>query len=99
MLAALAGVAAIVVYIVTDDTQLLGLSFGLAFLGVAGAMIVAGLRLYPPEKVVEERPPAADEAAEARGGAGGGVGRRGHLAPRSCWRARPAPRGRRSAAR
>ena len=64
-LAALAGVAAIVVYIVTDDTQLLGIAFGVAFLAVAGALIVAGLRLYPPQKVVEERPPAADDAVEA----------------------------------
>jgi quinol---cytochrome c reductase iron-sulfur subunit len=80
-LAALAGVAAIVVYIVTDDTQALGIAFGLAFLGVAGALIVAGLRLYPPRKVVEERPPAADEAAEAEveqavGDAASGISRR-----------------------
>jgi ubiquinol-cytochrome c reductase iron-sulfur subunit len=84
-LAAAAGVAAIVVYIVTDDTQLLGLTLGLAFLGVAGAMIVAGLRLYPPQKVVEERPIAADEAAEAEveqavGEAAGGISRRKLLA-------------------
>jgi ubiquinol-cytochrome c reductase iron-sulfur subunit len=84
-LAAAAGVAAIVVYIVTDDTQLLGLTLGLAFLGVAGAMIVAGLRLYPPEKVVEERLPAADEAAEAEveqavETAAGGISRRKLLA-------------------
>ena len=38
---------AIVVYIVTDDTQLLGITLGLAFLGVAGALIVAGLRALP----------------------------------------------------
>jgi ubiquinol-cytochrome c reductase iron-sulfur subunit len=80
-LAAAAGIAAIVVYIVTDDTQLLGIALGLAFLGVAGALIVAGLRLYPPEKVVEERLPAADEAAEAEveqkvGEAAGGISRR-----------------------
>jgi quinol---cytochrome c reductase iron-sulfur subunit len=80
-LAALAGVAAIVVYIVTDDTQALGIAFGLAFLGVAGALIVAGLRLYPPRKVVEERLPAADEAAEAEveqavGEAASGISRR-----------------------
>jgi ubiquinol-cytochrome c reductase iron-sulfur subunit len=83
--AAAAGIAAIVVYIVTDDTQLLGLSLGLAFLGVAGALIVAGLRLYPPQKVVEERPPAADEAAESEveqavGDAASGISRRRLLA-------------------
>ena len=80
-LAAAAGIAAIVVYIVTDDTQLLGITLGLAFLGVAGALIVAGLVLYPAEKVVEERPPAADEAAEAEveqkvGEAAGRISRR-----------------------
>lgn len=79
--AAAAGIAAIVVYIVTDDTQLLGITLGLAFLGVAGALIVAGLRLYPPQKVVEDRPPAADEAAQATveqevGEAVGGISRR-----------------------
>lgn len=84
-LAAAAGVAAIVVYIVTDDTQLLGLAMGLAFLGVAGAMIVAGLRLYPPQRVVEERPAAANEVAEAEveqevGEAARGISRRGLLA-------------------
>jgi ubiquinol-cytochrome c reductase iron-sulfur subunit len=83
--AAAAGIAAIVVYIVTDDTQLLGLTLGLAFLGVAGAMIVAGLRLYPPRKVVEERPPAADDVAEAEvegqvAEAAGGISRRKLLA-------------------
>ena len=80
-MATLAGVAAIVVYIVTDDTQALGISLGLAFLAVAGAMIVAGLRLYPAQKVVEERPPAADPPAEAEveeevGEAVGGLSRR-----------------------
>jgi ubiquinol-cytochrome c reductase iron-sulfur subunit len=80
-LAAAAGIAAIVVYIVTDDTQLLGITLGLAFLGVAGALIVAGLVLYPAQKVVEERPVAADEAAEAEveqavGEAAGHISRR-----------------------
>ena len=42
LLAALAGVAAIVVYIVTDDTQLLGITFGLAFLGmIVGCLVFA----------------------------------------------------------
>lgn len=85
LVAAAAGVAAIVVYVVTDDTQLLGLTLGLAFLGVAGALIVAGVHLYPPQKVVEERPPAADEAAEAEveatlESAAGGISRRRLLA-------------------
>jgi ubiquinol-cytochrome c reductase iron-sulfur subunit len=84
-LTTLAAVAAIVVYLVTDDTQLLGITFGLAFLGVAGALMVAGLRLYPAQKVVEDRPVAADEAAEAEvegavGEAAKGISRRGLLA-------------------
>ena len=83
-LTTLAAVAAIVVYLVTDDTQLLGITFGLAFLGVAGALMVAGLRLYPAQKVVEDRPIAANEAAEAEveevvGDAVGGISRRGLL--------------------
>jgi ubiquinol-cytochrome c reductase iron-sulfur subunit len=63
-LTAAAGVAAIVVYVVSGDTQWLGLTLGLAFLGLAAAAIVAGLRLYPPRRAVEERPPAADPEAE-----------------------------------
>ncbi len=83
--AAAAGVAAIVVYVVSGDTQLLGITLGVAFLGVAAAMIVAGLRLYPPRRVVEERPVAADEAAQAEvetavGEAAGGISRRRLLA-------------------
>lgn len=64
-LAAAAGVAAIVIYIVGANTQLLGLTLGLAFLGVAGAMAAVGLRIFPAQKVVEDRPVAADPAAEA----------------------------------
>jgi ubiquinol-cytochrome c reductase iron-sulfur subunit len=80
-LAAAAGVAAIVVYLIDADTQLLGITLGLAFLGVAGAMAAVGLRIFPAQKVVEERPPAADEAAQAAvettvGEAAGGISRR-----------------------
>jgi ubiquinol-cytochrome c reductase iron-sulfur subunit len=80
-MAALAGIAAIVVYIVDANTQALGISLGLAFLGVAGAMVVAGVRLYPAQKVVEERPVAADPPTEAEvekevGEAVGGISRR-----------------------
>ena len=80
-LAAAAGVAAIVVYLIDADTQLLGITLGLAFLGVAGAMAAVGLRIFPAQKVVEERPPAADEAAQATvetavGEAAGGNSRR-----------------------
>jgi ubiquinol-cytochrome c reductase iron-sulfur subunit len=62
---AAAAVSAIVVYIVDANTQYLGLSLGLAFLGLAVAVIVAGLVLYPPRKVVEERPVAPDAKAQA----------------------------------
>jgi ubiquinol-cytochrome c reductase iron-sulfur subunit len=78
---AAAAVAAIVVYVTGADTQYLGLSLGLAFLGIAVAVITAGLVLYPPRKVVEERPVAPDEEAQAEverevTEAAGGISRR-----------------------
>lgn len=79
--AAAGGVAAIVVYLTGADTQWLGLSLGLAMLGLAVAAIVAGLVLYPPRRVEEERPAAADADAEAEverdvAEAAGGISRR-----------------------
>ncbi len=58
--AALAAVAFVVVYIVSADTQLLGLSLGLALGCLAVAAILAGQRLVPQEHVVEERPQFGD---------------------------------------
>jgi ubiquinol-cytochrome c reductase iron-sulfur subunit len=55
-LTALGSAGFIAVYVVSADTQLLGLSLGIAVLALAGALIIAGLRLVPQTKVVEERP-------------------------------------------
>jgi ubiquinol-cytochrome c reductase iron-sulfur subunit len=47
--------AFIVLYTVHPNTQLLGLTVGLAFLGLAAVLIVAGKRIVPQETAVEER--------------------------------------------
>ncbi len=57
---ALCAVAFVVVYALDslpDQTQLLGVSLGLALLAVAGALIVAGKRLVVTEELVDEYPP------------------------------------------
>ena len=60
-LAALAAVAFAVLYVVHPNTQLLGLSLGLALAGLSAAAIVAGKRVVPQETVVEERPELVHE--------------------------------------
>jgi quinol---cytochrome c reductase iron-sulfur subunit len=62
-------VAFAVFYVHDGDTQLLGLSIGLAFMCAAAAAIMVALRLVPQEEHVEPRPPLddQDEADEAIG--------------------------------
>jgi len=64
VLAGLAGVAFAVVYIVADDTQLLGLTAGLALVLAAGGLFVTGLRVVPQVTAVEPRPALDDVAAQ-----------------------------------
>jgi ubiquinol-cytochrome c reductase iron-sulfur subunit len=54
VLGALAAGGFIVFYVVFPDTQLLGLTIGLAFLLLAVAAVVAAKRVFPQEKVAEE---------------------------------------------
>jgi ubiquinol-cytochrome c reductase iron-sulfur subunit len=49
-------IAFVVFYVVADDTQLLGLSGGLALASLAAACIVGGLAIVPQETKVEKRP-------------------------------------------
>jgi quinol---cytochrome c reductase iron-sulfur subunit len=55
--AAAAGWAFVAVYVVSANTQLLGLALGLAFALLAAGLIVAGKAVVPQETGVEERPP------------------------------------------
>jgi ubiquinol-cytochrome c reductase iron-sulfur subunit len=50
------GVGFILLYVLDDNNQLLGLSLGLALACVAAALILAGKRVTPQEQLVEERP-------------------------------------------
>jgi ubiquinol-cytochrome c reductase iron-sulfur subunit len=58
---ALAAGAFAVLYIVHPNTQLLGLSLGLALAALSAAAIVAGKRIVPQETIVEERPELVHE--------------------------------------
>jgi ubiquinol-cytochrome c reductase iron-sulfur subunit len=53
---AVLAVAFVVFYVVADDTQLLGLTGGLALACLAAACILAGLAIVPQETKVEARP-------------------------------------------
>ena len=64
--AALAACAFVVVYVVDLDTQLLGLSLGLALMALAAAAIVAGKALVPQEEKIEERPDFTDPDGRVR---------------------------------
>ena len=81
----LCGGAFVAFYFVADhDTQLLGLSLGLAFAFLAAALVVAGKALAPQETFTEEREDFGDNEAQqevesvVREG-GEGVSRRGLL--------------------
>ena len=56
-LTSLAAIGFIAVYVVGNDTQLLGLSLGLAFVFLAGAAVVAGKKIVDQRDAVEERQP------------------------------------------
>jgi ubiquinol-cytochrome c reductase iron-sulfur subunit len=58
-LSSLCAVGFIVVYAISANTQLLGLSLGLALLFLAAALVVVAKRLVPDEELVHEYPPPA----------------------------------------
>jgi ubiquinol-cytochrome c reductase iron-sulfur subunit len=64
--AALAACGFVVVYVVDVDTQLLGLTLGLALVALAAAAVVAGKGLVPQEVKAEERPDFTDPDERAR---------------------------------
>jgi ubiquinol-cytochrome c reductase iron-sulfur subunit len=75
--AAALAAAFVVAYIFTDNTQLFGATLGGSFLALAAAMIVAGKRVVPQDRLIERRPdlepgPQSDDVAKiiARGGRG-----------------------------
>ena len=57
--------AFVVVYLVDANTQLLGLSAGLAAAALAAALVLAGFRLSPQELVEERRETPVDPEAQA----------------------------------
>ncbi len=57
-------VAFVVFYIVWDDTQVLGLTLGLALASLSAALVVAGKAVVVDETAVEERPGLSDPASE-----------------------------------
>ena len=85
LLAGLCGLAFPFIYVlVGDDTQLLGLSFGLALVFSAAGSVIAGKAVVPRVIEVEERarlahPDAQDETVADIGRVGQGVNRRGLL--------------------
>ncbi len=86
LLAAACGFAFTVIYVVlSGNTQLLGLSIGLALLLSAAAAIVAGKFVVPQETAVEQRGPLlveeeAEEVVQVIEAGGQGVSRRALLA-------------------
>jgi ubiquinol-cytochrome c reductase iron-sulfur subunit len=65
LLAGTCGAAFAVVYLVYDDTQLYGLTLGLALVFLAAALVIAGKRVVPQETAVEPKEPFGD-TVEAR---------------------------------
>ncbi|HSD76627.1 MAG TPA: Rieske (2Fe-2S) protein [Solirubrobacteraceae bacterium] len=63
--AALCGIAFVVLYVLHDDTQLLGLAGGLGLAALAVALAVASFRVVPQVTAVEPRGPLADPPSEA----------------------------------
>jgi ubiquinol-cytochrome c reductase iron-sulfur subunit len=64
--ATLAAAAFVVVYVVRPDTQLLGLTLGLAFAFLGTAAIIAGKRVVRQDKIAEDYPEFGDAAAQGR---------------------------------
>lgn len=62
-LTSLSALGAIAVYVTSADTQLLGITLGLAFLFIATAAVVAGKRIVDQRKGVEERSRLGNVAA------------------------------------
>lgn len=59
------GVAFVIAYVASANTQLLGLTGGIALLALAAALILAGAAVAPQETAVEPRPGLESDAAEA----------------------------------
>jgi ubiquinol-cytochrome c reductase iron-sulfur subunit len=81
---AVSSIAFAVLYTVDPDTQLLGVTLGLALAALAVAAVVAGKRIVPQETAIEEREDFGDEeerehVEELVGEVGDGVSRRGLL--------------------
>jgi ubiquinol-cytochrome c reductase iron-sulfur subunit len=64
VLAALAGVGFVVAFVLGANTQLIGLSLGLALAFLAAACVVAADAVFPRETAVEERPRLVHEEDE-----------------------------------
>jgi ubiquinol-cytochrome c reductase iron-sulfur subunit len=84
LLATMGGAAFMVFYVAVPDTQLLGLALGGGLVALAAALVIAGKRIVPQEKAVEEREDFGDEelqheVAEIIRRGGEGVSRRGML--------------------
>jgi ubiquinol-cytochrome c reductase iron-sulfur subunit len=56
-LSSLSALGFILIYAFLDSTPLLGVTIGLAFLFLAAALVVVGLKLVPTEEIAEEYPP------------------------------------------
>jgi ubiquinol-cytochrome c reductase iron-sulfur subunit len=79
-----AGVAFVVVYLISANTQLLGLALGAGLAFAAIACVVLAKRVLPEETIVEERPelapePEREQAEDHLLGGGEGITRRGAL--------------------
>lgn len=64
VLAGLLGIAAVAIYVIDADTQLLGLAFGLALAATAAAMVRAANAVVPREVAVQPRPEVTDAGSD-----------------------------------
>ena len=64
--AGLLGAGFVVAYLLTDSTQLFGLTLGGALLCIAAALILAGKRVVPQEVVIEPRHPLHHDEAQRK---------------------------------